>query len=73
MIGTSIISPLTSCASDGSVNDIGEFDKEFGFDVQTYNRLENEFKNKYLDYLQHNDFDKNIALNKYTIIFCITI
>ena len=65
MIGTSIISPLTSCGSDGSVNDIGGFDKEFGFDVQTYNRLENEFKNKYLDYLQHNDLDKNIALNKY--------
>ena len=62
---TSIVSPLTSCSSDGSVNDIGGFDKEFGFDVQTYNRLENEFKNKYLDYLQHNNLDKNIALNKY--------
>ena len=34
LIGTSIISPLTSCGSDGSVNDIGGFDKEFGFDVK---------------------------------------
>ena len=47
LLDTSIISPLTSCGSDGSSNDIGGFDKEFGFDVQTYNRLENEFKIKY--------------------------
>ena len=65
LFATSVISPLTSCTSDGSVNDIGGFDKEFGFDAHTYNRLENEFKNKYFNYLQHNDLDKNIALNKY--------
>ena len=65
LLSVSIVSPLTSCASDGSVNDIGGFDKEFGFDVQTYNRLENEFKTKYFNYLQHNNLDKVVALNKY--------
>ena len=65
LLSVSIVSPHTSCGSNCSVNDIGGFDKEFGFDVQTYNRLENEFKNKYLNYLQHNNLDKSIALNKY--------
>ena len=34
LLTTSIISPLASCGSDGSTNDIGGFDKEFGFDAQ---------------------------------------
>ncbi len=45
-VSTTII-PLTSCGSDGSVNDIGGFDHDFGFDVMTYNRLEKQFQDLY--------------------------
>ena len=63
---TYIVYPLASCGSDGSTNDIGGFDKEFGFDVQTYNRLENEFINKYKNQLlDDNILDKNAAFEKY--------
>ena len=63
---STVISPLTSCGSDGSSNDIGGFDKEFGFDVQTYNRLESEFKTKYRSQLlEDNTIDKNVAFDKY--------
>ena len=66
LLCTSIVCPLTSCGSDGSSNDIGGFDKEFGFDVQTYNRLENEFINKYKNQLlDDNNIDKNVAINKF--------
>ena len=66
LLSTSVVYPLTSCGSDGSSNDIGGFDKEFGFDVQTYNRLENEFKIKYKNQLlDDNNIDKNVAFDKY--------
>ena len=66
LFSTSIVCPLTSCGSDGSSNDIGGFDKEFGFDVQTYNRLENEFINKYRNQLlDDNNVNKDVAFNKY--------
>ena len=66
LLSASTIYPLTSCGSDGSSNDIGGFDKEFDFDAQVYNRLENEFINKYRNQLLNDDnIDKNIALNKY--------
>ena len=65
LLTTSIICPLTSCGSDGSSNDIGGFDKEFGFDVQTYNRLENEFKIRYCNALLDN-FDKDTVKNRIT-------
>ena len=66
LLATNIVSPLTSCGSDGSSNDIGGFDKEFGFDAHTYNRLENEFKIKYKNQLlDDNNIDKNVAFDKY--------
>lgn len=59
LLSTCIVYPLVSCGNDGSVNDIGGFDKEFGFDVQTYNRLESEFRIRYCNALLDN-FDKSL-------------
>jgi hypothetical protein len=47
LLTTSIVCPLTSCGSDNTSNDIGGFDKEFGFDAQTYHNLESQFTSKY--------------------------
>jgi hypothetical protein len=65
MFSTSIICPLTSCSSDGTSNDIGGFDKEFGFDAQTYNNLERQFISKYGASLKDKFSDNNEFENKF--------
>ena len=65
LLTTSIVCPLTSCGSDGTSNDIGGFDKEFGFDAQTYNSLERQFISKYGAYLKEKDIDKDVYINKF--------
>ena len=65
LLTTSIVCPLTSCGSDGTSNDIGGFDKEFGFDAQTYDRLERQFTSKYAaSLLDQKDIDKDTYINK---------
>ena len=65
LLTTSIVCPLTSCSSDGTSNDIGGFDKEFGFDAQTYNSLERQFASKYSASLKEKDIDKDVYINKF--------
>jgi hypothetical protein len=65
LLTTSIVSPLTSCGSDGTSNDIGGFDKEFGFDAQTYNNLERQFASKYSASLKEKDIYKDVYINKF--------
>ena len=65
LLTTSIVCPLTSCGSDGTSNDIGGFDKEFGFDAQTYNRLERQFTSKYGAYLRDKTSDENEYINNF--------
>jgi hypothetical protein len=65
LLTTSVVCPLTSCGSDETNNDIGGFDKEFGFDAQTYNRLENQFTSKYHAYLEDKFLDSNEFENKF--------
>jgi hypothetical protein len=65
LLTTSIVCPLTSCGSDDTSNDIGGFDKEFGFDAQTYDRLERQFTSKYAtSLLDQKDIDKDAYINK---------
>jgi hypothetical protein len=65
LLATSIVCPLTSCGSDGTSNDIGGFDKEFGFDAQTYNNLERQFISKYGASLKDKFSDNNEFENKF--------
>ena len=67
LLTTSIVCPLTSCSSDGTSNDIGGFDKEFGFDAQTYNSLERQFISKYGASLKDKFPDSNEFENKLNI------
>ena len=64
LLTTSIVCPLTSCGSDNTSNDIGGFDKEFGFDAQTYNNLERQFISKYGAFLKDKFPDSNEFENK---------
>jgi hypothetical protein len=65
LLTTSVVCPLTSCGSDETNNDIGGFDKEFGFDAQTYNRLEKQFTSKYIaSLLNEEGIDKDTYINK---------
>lgn len=61
------IVPLTSCGSDGTVIDIGGFDKEFGFDALTYNRLEKQFQDLYWSKLlsDNEKYDNKIVTDKF--------
>ena len=65
LLTSSIVCPLTSCGSDDTSNDIGGFDKEFGFDAQTYNRLENQFTSMYGASLRDKFPDSNEFENKF--------
>ena len=65
LLTTSIVCPLTSCGGDGTSNDIGEFDKEFGFDAQTYNNLERQFTSKYAASLRNKYKDDDEYTNKF--------
>ena len=68
------IVPLTSCGSDGSVNDIGGYDLDFGFDALTYNRLEKQFQDLYWSKLQSDEKkDKYVVENKYNNFCTIEI
>jgi hypothetical protein len=64
LLATSIVYPLTSCGSDDTSNDIGGFDKEFGFDAQTYNNLERQFISKYGAFLKNENKDNDVFKNK---------
>jgi hypothetical protein len=64
LLTTSIVCPLTSCGSDGTSNDIGGLDKEFGFDAQTYHNLESQFTSKYAASLKDKFSDSNEFENK---------
>ena len=66
LLTTSIVCPLTSCGSDGTSNDIGGFDQEFGFDAQTYNNLERQFISKYgASLIDDKGIEKDVYINKF--------
>ena len=66
LLTTSVVCPLTSCGSDGTSNDIGGFDQEFGFDAQTYNNLERQFISKYgASLIDDKGIEKDVYINKF--------
>ncbi len=61
----SVASALTSCSFKDTINDIGNFDKLYGINMATYNRMESDFRDLYETQQNMSKYEGSISEEEY--------